>query len=281
MIPESAWRPTNAEYHAIRDRWSSSRISLFRRSPREAYETFVTRTRSSDARSTPLDIGAAVSQSLTDPTGVGQHAYRVNVRSRGSKAYKDAVRVYGGDRVVLTAPEFDAVEQMVENVLNPTTPMAEVARAMLVVGSGASEWAHTWEEMGVPCMVKLDRLVMLQRMAMVELKTSVARSPQEFSRQAWKFNYHCQAAFYRRGVTAAGELGDDERPDVYFVVIHNEWPHEVWVQAASEEFLAAGDAQIERDLTRLKGCLAGEAPWCHPWETSEILPVLRPPKWAL
>ena len=286
-VPPPLWVPTNTEYHSTPGRWSSSRISTFMESPWEAFQRYVLGNIEPDPPNTAMSLGAAVSQALTDTPDVGQHCYRVAVEGRGAKAFKQAEQAFP-DRIVLTAPEYERVEGMVEAIHNPKTPMAETARALMVTAPGFREYAHQWEdaETGVPLMVKWDRLVWLDGIGVVgvELKTSADPSPEGFTKTANRFGYHRQGRLYQRGAEDRMKVdgADQERVPVYYVVVGSDWPHDVCVYVAGSRYLTAGEAELKDALRRLAACLADPSGklWHHRWEMAEVIPTLDVPRWV-
>src|SRR5579864_3420691 len=137
-IPPPAWTPTNAEYHATKGRWTSSRLALFHKNPRLAYERYIAGTHQGEAPTTAMELGSALSMLLTDKPDKGAGIYVADASARNAKAFSQARLAYP-ERLVLTAPEFEKAVGMSKAILQPQTPMAETARALLFVAPGYSE----------------------------------------------------------------------------------------------------------------------------------------------
>lgn len=286
-IPPPSWTPRNREYHETTARWSSSSLKAFRQSPAMAFRRYIKKDLEADRPTPPMILGTLVNLLLLEPAAVSKEVHVVDCSTKGTNLYKDAEKLYGKEKTVVTIGEWETAQGIADAVLNPQSRHAEVALELLTSEGGYSEYAYQWTDpaTGVPCRMMLDRLPLCLPSdpgTVVELKTTVDPHPEAFQRQFFGMDYHVQAAFNSRGV---GHLLGATSPDDfvrlrYFVVaIGNEPPHSVGVHLLSPETIAAGDAIVGRDLGRLAECLAGRAPWRSKWEDAEQIPFLRPPSW--
>lgn len=284
-IPSPIWTPRNRDYHGTLDRWSSSSLKTFRRSPALAFRRYIERSIAAPRPTPPMILGTLVNLMLLEPESVGSEIFVVDVASKNTKAYREAEVEHGASKTVVILPEFEAAEAISDSILRPQSRHAEVALELLTSDGGFSEYAHRWTDpaTGVPCRMMLDRLPAAEGdvVTVVELKTTVDPTPAAFQRQFFAMEYHCQAAFNARGVAdLVGAVGDPFFHVRYLVVaVGNEAPHSVGVHLLSPETLAAGSAIVTRDLAKLAECLAGRAPWRGGWEDAELIPFLRPPAW--
>jgi len=277
-IPAPAWSPTNREYHALTERWSSSMLADFRASPALAHGRYVTKSIEREPPTPSMICGSLVNILLLEPDRAKSHIAVAEVQSRNSKAFRD---LDGTAPIVVTRPEMDRALAVADAIQNPRTKAAEVAAALLL-GPGISEYAHKWEEGEIPCKCMVDKLAMFPtgEPVQVELKTTTDPRPQPFAATVDRYGYDAQAAFNLRGIQHA--LGGF-LPRFYWIAVRNEPPYEVHVSQLSEEFHALGEQQIERDLKGLGARLSGAAPWCSEDEQllSGSIPALEPPRWRL
>lgn len=123
-----------------------------------------------------------------------------------------------------------------------------------------------WEDdaFGVQCRARPD---MVGKNFCADLKTT---SGKDFTRDAWNYRYHVQAAFYLHGLR---KCGIDAR-DFYFVTIETEWPYFTKVLKADEIFVAKGEEEFMKDLASYKTCLVND----H-WPKPESFGTLSIPNW--
>ncbi len=277
-IPAPAWSPTNREYHATMERWSSSMIADFRESPALAHGRYVTRTIEREPPTPSMICGSLVNLLLLEPGRAKVQIAVADVESRNSKAFRQLAETAP---FAVTRPEMERATAIVDAFKNPRTKAAEVAAALLM-GPGISEYAHKWEEPGVPCKCMVDKLALFPsgEPVQVELKTTTDPREEPFSATVDRYDYDAQAAFNLRGIQHA--LGGF-LPRFYWIAVRNEPPHEVFVWQLGEEFYALGEQKISRDLAALAARLRGDVPWCSSLEEmrSGSIPVLEPPRWAL
>lgn len=280
MIPEPLWTPTGRQYHADLDRWSSSMIKTFRDSPVVAWQRYVARSHEPPPPTGPMEIGSAVNTLLLRPeqAATPEGIVRVDVGSRNTKKWREAKEQFP-QAVVMTDPEYQTARLVADAIQNPQTRAAEVGAALL--SSGYAEYAHRWDDSaGVRCRLMIDTLTTVGgEPTIVELKSARDPEPVAFGRQAFNLGYHCQGAFYQRGIATALE---GVLPNLIYVVVRNEPPFEVAVYQASVEYITLGERQIAEDLKRLAVLLEQppEERWCQEWESVEgALPTLEPPPW--
>lgn len=113
---------------------------------------------------------------------------------------------------------------------------------------GSAEQTVQWTdpETGLPCKMRVDFLS-ASKPALLDLKTTRTIEYAPFASTACRLGYHCQMAFYRRGIKAC--TGSDL--PVVIVAVETEAPHDVAVFEYGEDALYAGDHEIASLLTRL------------------------------
>ena len=166
---------------------------------------------------------------------------------------------------VLTAERWDALIDMAANVRS--NQFAE----QLLTAEGWAESTLLWDHpgTGIPCKTRPDWLLK-DLSIMVDLKTT-KDAGQAFERSAMAFRYHVQAAFYMK----AAEVALGQRPKKFvFLCVEKEPPYCVSVFVADDEFIAAGEEEMETDLQVLKACQESQR-WPDYGDT--VRPLRLPP----
>ena len=130
----------------------------------------------------------------------------------------------------------------------------------------------TWtDEQGVLCKARLD-IIAPDRL--IDLKTTSDVRPGKFERDAVKYLYHGQLAWYFDGAVAAGKLLPDAR--VYLIAAQNSGPYDVSVWQVPPQTLEQGRILYRRLLSTLLACQAAD--W---WPgVAPDLQALFLPEWA-
>lgn len=277
MIADSGWSPTSAEYHADRSAWSSSMIRKFRENGASwAHAAYVAKTIEMPPPSPAMVIGTAAHRMILEPQ---LRIVRVEVGSRGAKAYKEAVEAAGPDDLVLTDPEFDTAAGICASIVAGTSPAAKLAHAALLGLAGQSEVSHKWgyrlpSGAVVTVKIRMDRITRARdgRLLVPDLKTS-ADPGERFADAYYRYGYDIQAALYRAG---AYNLTREE-PVMACIAVRNEPPHDVCFGALDIATLDLGRRRLEATLQQIHDCqTSGE--WFAPWERG--ISTIAPPAWA-
>lgn len=107
-----------------------------------------------------------------------------------------------------------------------------------------------------------------------DLKTCADASPEGFQRDAWKFGYHIQAAWY---LSVANVIEPSKYHSFRFIAVENKAPYAVAIYEASSAFLEAGATAVSRALEAFEECLQNKR-W--PGFSDEVR-ELDPPAWIL
>jgi hypothetical protein len=118
-------------------------------------------------------------------------------------------------------------------------------------GGGDSEVSMVWDDDGVPCRIRHDRLS-LDRKLSVDLKfTGTSAHPDAFGKsQLVRMGYYTGAAFYRRGVNALFDVW----PDVIFLVVEMDPPHLCSLVGIEPVAVDLGAEKIDRALKQWREC---------------------------
>lgn len=138
---------------------------------------------------------------------------------------------------------------------------------------GASEVSGFWtdERTGLRCRIRPDYL--REDGLVIDYKTTTDASFKAFQRDAYRYMYHLQAAFYLEGVS---QIRGKKSENFIFVVQEKEEPYAVAVYVADEAFLEKGKDLACRGLDIYKHCLATDQWPGYP----EMAINLSLPNWA-
>ena len=141
---------------------------------------------------------------------------------------------------ILTQPEWDEAEQIATAVL--TDPVAKD-----FLEGARFEVPLSWEDGGLKCSTTGVDIVQPGRIG--DLKTTNTTEIESWQRQAFKFSYHCQMAWYRRGCVANGI---DVSRGMFLLGVDTKAPHEVVVLEMSEDLIDLAEKTLSLWMERLK-----------------------------
>lgn len=145
--------------------------------------------------------------------------------------------------------------------------MAEAARAVagsLLAGAVVEESIH-WQRAGVACKSRIDGR---NGATVFDLKTTTDATA--FEREAWRYRYHVQAAFYLDAIRACGQIAEQ----FAFVVVEKTAPYLSTVFWVDDDVLDAGRLEYLRDLHTYQNCLETDY-----WPGLQAEQHLSLPKW--
>jgi len=126
--------------------------------------------------------------------------------------------------------------------------MEDTVACRMIVG-GFAEQPVTWDDhsTGIACRGRVDHV----NGCLSDLKSARDAGPVWFPRDAVKYGYHAQLAFYADGLEANGVILM-EQPAL--IVVESAAPYDVVVYRFTEDQLAVGRAVYRRCLDRLAEC---------------------------
>jgi len=135
-----------------------------------------------------------------------------------------------------------------------------------------NEVSFYWEEMGIPCKARLDRVqVTDDEIHVIDLKTTDSISFEKFQSKVVDLAYDFQAGWY----THAAELAYGKPARFTFVAIERNEPWSVAVFEVPQEMLIEARAKNELALKTLKTCLE-----TNEWPKYQCEPrILEYPRW--
>lgn len=252
---------SNAAYHAHEALGSTSLKTLATKTPAH-YKHDQANPRHSDA----FDLGtAAHSLILEGDTSQFEIVDAANWMTKDAKAAKAAARDAG--KVPLLTKEFEQVKAMRDSVM--AHPLAKVAFTGHVAERSVF-WTH---ETGVPLKTRPDALHTGGQLGnlIVDLKTTVNASPDEFGRTAANFGYHIQQAHYQAGLKEA--YGEDFA--FLFVLVEKQAPYLPAVVELHADDVARGAELADRGVRIFTECSA-----TGNWPGYESTEPIELPRWA-
>jgi hypothetical protein len=130
------------------------------------------------------------------------------------------------------------------------------------------------EATGMACRGRVDGLRWQERI-IVDLKTTVDASPDDFARGAANWRHHWQEAFYRHGVKAAP--GGFEADRFIFIALEREPPFLIGIYELSPGAVAQGKREVMRALAEYAEC---ERTGVWPGYSPDVV-MVDLPAWAL
>ena len=244
---------TNEAYHELKA-VSPSQLKELARSPLHYYDRFLAPDKEQKPSTPNQENGTALHTALLEPElwdstiAVPPHAF--DRRSKIGKQRADAFAAENKGKLVLSVDDADDVRRMADSIRR------DPAAAFLLQIPGRREATYTWTdpEWALECKTRPDwhsedcRLV-------VDVKTTKDASRAEFERSIDNYDYHLQAAWNRRAMSAEHFL---------MIAVENTRPWAVAVYPASAAMLAAGERRINAAMKVLSDCwreYGADRPW--------------------
>jgi hypothetical protein len=189
---------------------------------------------------------------------------------RAGKAWEDAQAMANGRHIIKPA-ELEAARLVADGMYEH----AEARR--LLEQEGTSEVTLTWNEDGLLCKARLDRLTRTETgWAIVDLKTYGTANPRLIASRAVAHGAHIQAAHYRSGLATV--LGCPlDSIQCFLIVAEAQAPYDVAVVELTDgHALAIGAARRAELMAQIRTCTERDE-W--PGQCPQIVPLVLP-AWA-
>lgn len=247
---------------------------LIDNSPFHYWDYYVNADRPPSEPPTPsLIMGDALDTYLFEPLAfderfvvVPEEIQSLNKNSKEGKARWTEFKEQAGKRKTLTPEQHADVQHMCENLM--AHPVMKS-----VLADGDPQRVAYWidPDTGILCTAKFDWL----RTALVmDLKSTVDASPEQFAKSVYNYNYHRQGAMYLDAVAAA--IGE-RHTNFLIMCVENKRPFACAAYSLDDQALAKGREEYKRGLERLARCYqTNEWPDYGPTVQSISLPP-----WAL
>lgn len=200
--------------------------------------------------SRPLSLGRAAHCAVLEPERFAtDFASWTRKTASGASAPRkgkhwDAFVVESAGKDIVTEQDYGLAMAMQSAILsNPD--------AVRYLRTGHPEVVMQWQEFGMPCKGRADWVTQWDGGdAIVGLKTTRDCRPREFGRDAARYGYHLQWAFYADGYKKiTGRM-----PKVVEIVIENNPPHDVVVYVIPDDVLLQGYSEYTDLLQKLSDC---------------------------
>lgn len=257
------------------DRVNWSTLKAMRTSPKHYLHLLATPREDTDA----LKQGRLTHCALYEPGALHERYVVAPSFHRGMNDDTARAKGYAGGKQA--AAEWDAAmigtqaESVTAEMMLRATSMRDavmadpVARRFFEGGHAELQIEWTDAETGIECRGRVDHV----NGALSDLKTT--RSIAAFDRDAARYLYHAQLAWYHDGLLAAG-IETDGLP--YIIAVENEAPFDVLVLFFDAADLAAGRRVYRECLDRLAECRAANV-W--PGVSGGVARRIALPAWAM
>lgn len=258
---------TNKEYH-LHEAVSKSDLDLINKSPAHYIEA-----KMCPKEQTPsMLLGSVVHKLILEPeTFCHEYAVCPEIDRRtkaGKEQWKEFTDGLTDDITVIDKATYELALTVAEAVKNH--PVA----SRLLTG-GQAEQSYFWNhKSGTECKCRPDYL-RTDIKTVVDVKTTQDASPEEFTKTAYKFRYHVQAAWYTDGLKQCGI----DINNFMFIVVETKAPYNVMVYAADDNMMTLGRSEAEKNLETYISCKKCNN-W-HGYEESPKINSLSLPEWVL
>jgi hypothetical protein len=190
--------------------------------------------------------GSVIHTCTLEPDRFHEEFAKATVNRTAKKAWAEEQDAHP-TKELLTASEWDEAQAIAQAVR-----IQPAAGRLLGMGIDDSPVENSlfWEcpETGTKCRARMD--FMTNCGIIVDLKSAQAAGKEDFSKAAYNFGYHIQAAFYLWGAGICGFNFDN----FVFVVVEKKAPYLVSVYAADPEFVALGRSKFQQALRDFAQC---------------------------
>jgi hypothetical protein len=246
---------------------SKSTLDLVRRSPAHLKAWLD----GANEEATPaLTFGAAFHCAMLEPV-VFAKTYAIEPRFGDCRVTANKVKraewhALHVDKTLISADDAETIDAMCSAVR--AHPLAS-----RMIRDGEPELTIRWadEETGLECRARADYYVPSLRMV-VDVKSTVDASAEEFRRSVAKYGYHRQDALYRAAFAAVREPVDH----FVFVAVEKTAPFGVAIYTVDGDATLKGHESIARDMATLARCFRAND---YPGYPVEIQTLTVPP-WA-
>lgn len=254
---------SNSAYHADTSRISKSGLDLIHKSPSHYWERYLNPDREPDKKSPAFLLGSAVHTLTLEPSRFADDILIVDSLKSVGSTYMQAENP---DKTVIDKDMFELARLMSLAVRRHPT-----ASALLDTGIAEATLYFDDPETCAPCKIRPDWLNQ-ELEFIVELKTAEDASAEGFARDAARYRYHVQGAFFKDGLYQSEGLLYQH----IFIVVEKSPPFRVAMYMLPQEELDLGRRAYNRDLIRYTECRK-TGKW--PGYPEEIVP-LKLPRWA-
>ena len=255
--PHWVYELDESAYHADRTAVSSTSLRAILKSPKTFWSQFVDGIGKEETDA--MKFGRLAHMAILEGEKFKER-YRVMPRFSGltkdgreseqSGEARDKRKAWLADQppgaVVVTEEERDQLLGMIDSVL-----AHPVASELLKNGGTEVSGYYVDPKTGVKCRIRTDFLS-FDGDTLVDVKTTLDCSIQEFSKQVWNRRWDFQLAMYSAGVEA---ITKQKPKQEVFIAIEKVPPYEVAVYVADDVLMTIGRVDYRRALDKLHACI--------------------------
>lgn len=255
---------TNDEYHANTSRISKSGLDLINRSPLHYYANYLDPNRPPRKTTDAFTLGSLFHKLTLEPdtfaneymvlppnapsypTAAQWNAKNPSLESvKAMEFWRGIESTYKGVTII-DREQMDIASRMRDSVMNN-------ASAAHLLSSGRAERSvmFTEPDTGAPCKCRPDWETSSD--IIVDLKSTIDASPDEFGRSAYNYRYRVQAAFYIDGLNI--DAGFEKIKHFVFIAIEKTPPYGVAVYFIDQEAIDLGRRDYLRNCATYVECL--------------------------
>lgn len=235
------------EYHSSPG-LSKGGIDRILSSPLHYYDHFLSPDREPSTPTDAMIIGSAVHTAVLEPDLFGpQYCCAPAGIDKRTKVGKEAWGAFVADnagKAVLSADDYERIQKIATAVrAHPT--------AQKILATGEAERSVYWNDAatGVLCRSRPD---WMRPSMLVDLKTSIDASADEFNRSLLSFGYHRQAAHYLDGIAA---VTGEAHNNFVFIAVEKSRPFAVACYVLDDAAIALGREENRRARELYARCL--------------------------
>ena len=255
---------TNADYHAS-PALSKSDLDLIAKSPAH----YIAAKGVHREQTPALLLGSVVHKLVLEPEDFANEYIIAPVCDKRTKEGKQRWSEFLEQAESLTVIE----QALYDNAAEIAAAVkAHPVAAKLLQGERA-ELSYFWERDGIECKCRPDYLRTDIKTA-VDFKTTQCSAPDKFTKSAYDYRYHVQAAWYLDGLRACGV--DVEH--FIFIAVETKEPYTVMCYAADDLMIQLGRMTASSDFETYKNAVVTEN-W-HGYEEIPEIHSLSLPDWV-
>ena len=196
-----------------------------------------------------LEFGSAFHCALLEPERFAAEYATApdfgDCRFKENKAAKAAWLGENSGKIALSSADYAAISGMIDAVRRH--PLAG-----LMIRDGIAESTIVWHdrETGLPCKVRPDYYVRARRMV-VDVKSALDASPEEFKRAIVKRRYHVQDALYRDAFASIGEPVEH----FIFVAVEKVEPFAIGLYTLDADGVGKGYGRARAGIATMAECV--------------------------
>ncbi len=263
---------TNEQYHDAPGTSKSHLDCIAERSDRHYWAEYVDPNRVRQPSTPALLLGNAIHRAILEPDLFETEFFMALDLPHRSNADKEAHAAYAAanaGKTLLTAQQYDACIKVRDEAHRHP-----VASGLLTGGVSEQSFFAPDPETGALIKCRLDyRIGDIDGGIVIDVKSTTDASPDAFGRDAAKFRYDLQPAWYFDVLHSAYRV----RPSQFvWIAIEKEWPFAVGIYYADEEMIERARVTARRDFLRILECRQrGEYP-----DYGHTIQKLQLPNWV-